>query len=183
LVDISLTVSPVRDGQGNIVGASKVARDMTGPKRARDQKDLLLFEMKHRIKNTLATIQAVANQTLRSVSAAERLAFAGRLHSLGSAYDLLTAEKWDRAPVIDVVRTALHPFHENHRARFLIEVPAISSSILKSLRWKERGSPRCGSTTRSPSSGPGRRTPQEQSTPAHLDRAHTHPASLQIGLA
>jgi PAS domain S-box-containing protein len=123
LIDISLTVSPVRDGLGNIVGASKVARDMTGPKRAREQKDLLLFEMKHRIKNTLATIQAVANQTLRSVSAEERSAFAGRLHSLGSAYDLLTAEKWDRAPLTDVIGTALHPFQENDRARFLIEGP------------------------------------------------------------
>jgi PAS domain S-box-containing protein len=124
LIDISLTVSPVRDAQGIIIGASKVARDITGRKRAQEQKDLLLFEMKHRIKNTLAQVQAIANQTLRSVSAEERSAFAGRLHSLGSAYDLLTAEKWDRAPLTDVIATALHPFQENHRARFLIEGPS-----------------------------------------------------------
>jgi PAS domain S-box-containing protein len=123
LIDISLTVSPVRDGQGAIIGASKVARDITGRKRAQEQKDIILLEMKHRIKNTLATIQAIANQTLRSVSAEERMAFAGRLQSLGSAYDLLTAEKWDRAPLVDVIGTVLQPFQEEHRERFLIEGP------------------------------------------------------------
>jgi PAS domain S-box-containing protein len=123
LIDISLTVSPVRDAQGSIIGASTVARDITGPKRAQEQKDLLLFEMKHRIKNTLTQVQAIANQTLRSVSADERSAFAGRLHSLGNAYDLLTSEKWERASLTDVVGTALRPFQETHRARFLIEGP------------------------------------------------------------
>ena len=123
LIDISLTVSPVRDAEGKIIGASKIARDITGRNRAQQQKDLLLFEMKHRIKNTLATVQAIANQTLRSASAEERSAFVGRLHSLGSAYDLLTAEKWDRAALADVVGTTLQPFQETHRARFLIEGP------------------------------------------------------------
>ena len=77
--------------------------------------------MKHRIKNTLATVQAVANQTLRTSSAEERSAFAGRLHSLGNAYDLLTTESWDRASLPDVVGAALHAFQEKHRERFLIE--------------------------------------------------------------
>jgi two-component sensor histidine kinase len=79
--------------------------------------------MKHRIKNTLTQVQAIANQTLRSASDEERSAFAGRLCSLGGAYDLLTAEKWDRAPLTDVIGTALHPFQENNRERFLIEGP------------------------------------------------------------
>ena len=123
LIDISLTVSPVKDADGKVIGASKVARDITERKRSQQQKDLLLFEMKHRIKNTLATVQAIANQTLRTSSAEERSAFVGRLHSLGNAYDLLTTESWDRAALPDVIGAALQPFQETHRERFLIEGP------------------------------------------------------------
>jgi two-component system CheB/CheR fusion protein len=123
-VEISLTVSPVKDAQGRVVGASKVARDITDHKRAQEQKNLLLFEMKHRIKNTLATVQAIANQTLHSASPEERSAFVARLCSLGNAYDVLTSERWDRASLPDVVGAALQAFRENHRERFLIEGPS-----------------------------------------------------------
>src|ERR1700676_1803165 len=56
-VDVSLTVSPVRDKFGTIVGASKVARDITERKHAEELQRLLLDELNHRVKNTLATIQ------------------------------------------------------------------------------------------------------------------------------
>src|SRR3984893_5155190 len=64
LVDISLTVSPLRDSSGNIVGASKVGRDITERKQAENLQRLLMDELNHRVKNTLATIQALANQSL-----------------------------------------------------------------------------------------------------------------------
>ena len=57
LIDISLTVSPLKDADGRIVGASKIARDITERKRAQEQQRLLVKEMKHRIKNSLATIR------------------------------------------------------------------------------------------------------------------------------
>jgi PAS domain S-box-containing protein len=120
-VDISLTVSPVRDTVGRIVGASKIARDITDRKRAQEQQELLVGEIKHRIKNTLATVQAIAMQTLRSASADERSAFIARLHALANAHDLLTLESWNRAPLRDVVGRVLQPFQEKHRERFLIE--------------------------------------------------------------
>jgi PAS domain S-box-containing protein len=78
-VDISLTVSPVRDAMGRIVGASKIARDITERKRAQEQQELLIGEIKHRIKNTLATVQAIAMQTLHSASAEERPRSSARL--------------------------------------------------------------------------------------------------------
>ena len=56
LIDISLTVSPLKDADGRIVGASKIARDITERKRAQEQQKLLVNEMKHRVKNSLATI-------------------------------------------------------------------------------------------------------------------------------
>jgi PAS domain S-box-containing protein len=91
LVDISLTVSPLKDGDGRIIGASKIARDITDCKRAQEQQKLLVNEMQHRIKNSLATVQAIANQTLDQ-HANERDAFIARLHALGRAHDLLTSE-------------------------------------------------------------------------------------------
>ena len=64
-VFISLTVSPMRNGAGEVVGASKVARDITERKRGEELQRLLVDELNHRVKNTLATIQAIARQSLR----------------------------------------------------------------------------------------------------------------------
>src|SRR4051812_40716518 len=63
LAEISLTVSPVRDGRGRIVGASKITRDITGRRAAEERQRLLLRELDHRVKNTLAVIQGMARQT------------------------------------------------------------------------------------------------------------------------
>jgi len=122
-MDISLSVSPVRDAAGVIVGASKIARDISERKRAQEQQTLVLNEMKHRIKNTLATVQAIAKQTLRSVPDEVRAAFIARLHALASAHDLLTLQRWNGASLGDVVAGALAPFREKHHERFRIEGP------------------------------------------------------------
>jgi PAS domain S-box-containing protein len=123
LVDISLSVSPIKDVSGKVIGASKIARDITERKRAEEQRSLLLFEMKHRMKNTLATVQALATQTMRSATAEERAGFIARLQSLANAHDLLVSEQWSRALLRDIVQSALDSFQEKHRERFLIEGP------------------------------------------------------------
>jgi len=96
LIDISLTVSPIRDADGRIIGASKISRDITERKRAHEQQNLLVNEMKHRIKNSLATIQAIATQTLNQ-HPKERDAFIARVHALDNAHDLLTSATWQTA--------------------------------------------------------------------------------------
>jgi two-component system CheB/CheR fusion protein len=123
LIDISLTVSPLKNADGRIVGASKIARDITERKRAQDQQELLVNEMQHRIKNSLATIQAIATQTLNQ-NAEERNAFIARLHALGSAHDLLTSETWERAPLRAIVTRALEPFQERLHERITLDGPA-----------------------------------------------------------
>ena len=120
LIDISLTVSPLRDADGRVVGASKIARDITERKRAQERQKLVVSEMKHRIKNSLATIQAIATQTLNQ-HAQERDAFIARLHALDRAHDLLTSESWERASLSAVVNRALEPFQEQHRRRIIID--------------------------------------------------------------
>jgi PAS domain S-box-containing protein len=122
-IDISLTVSPIKDSSGTIIGASKIARDITERKQAEQRQQLLVGEVKHRIKNLLATVQAIARQTLKGTSVEEREAFIARLMALANAQDLLTLERWNRAAVHEVVDRALRPFEAKHNARFLIKGP------------------------------------------------------------
>ena len=123
LIDISLTVSPLKDADGRIIGASKIARDITERKRAQQQQRLLVEEMQHRIKNTLATIQAIATQTLNQ-HAKERDAFIARLHALSRAHDLLTSKTWERASLRAIVTRVLEPFQEQLNERIIIDGPA-----------------------------------------------------------
>ena len=122
LIDISLTVSPVKNAAGEIVGASKIARNISERKRAEEALHLIVDESKHRIRNTLATVQAIATQTLHA-SDEERLAFVARLSALGRAHDLLSVENWSRANIGDVVNQALAPFRDKAYERFVVEGP------------------------------------------------------------
>jgi PAS domain S-box-containing protein len=121
LIDVSLTISPVRDRAGRIVGASKFARDITERRRADEQQKLLVREIKHRIKNTLATVQAIARQTLSSTARGELDAFAGRLQALAGAHDLLTTENWNRMPLSEVVARAISAFDDVASERFVVD--------------------------------------------------------------
>ncbi|MDX2275178.1 MAG: PAS domain S-box protein [Hyphomonadaceae bacterium] len=111
-IDVSLSVSPVRDSQGNIVGASKIARDISERKRADEQRTLLIHELNHRVKNTLATVQSLTMQTLRNTerSTEARALLDARLAALSRAHDLLTAHSWEGAGLRDIVHRALQPF-------------------------------------------------------------------------
>src|SRR4029078_9376859 len=102
------------------IGASKIARDITERKRVQEQQKVLLAEIMHRVKNTLATAQAIAGQTLLRAPADERTAFTARLHALSKAHDLLTSDKWDRASLREIVGAALEPFEKE---RFALEGP------------------------------------------------------------
>jgi PAS domain S-box-containing protein len=90
LIDVSLTVSPVRGTDGKIIGASKIARDIGNEKRSREQRDLILREMDHRIKNLFALASGVVSLSIRSASTpkelahivGERLAALARAHAL-----------------------------------------------------------------------------------------------------
>jgi PAS domain S-box-containing protein len=66
LIDISLTISPIRDADGRIIGASKIARDIAESKRQADHIQFLMREMSHRMNNLLTVVQAMAQQTARS---------------------------------------------------------------------------------------------------------------------
>jgi PAS domain S-box-containing protein len=104
-VDVSLTVSPLRDRSGKVVGASKVGRDITDRKRAEKLQRVLTDELAHRVKNTLATVQAIANQSLvRAKSPPDFVSsFTGRIQALAKAHTLLTRSKMQGADVMELV--------------------------------------------------------------------------------
>jgi PAS domain S-box-containing protein len=103
---VEIGISPIlgRDGPMSIAAVI----DISARKRADAQRDLLLAELNHRVKNTLAVVQAIANQTFRVVGAEEaRAAFQGRLAALGAAHTLLTHGNWENAPLQRLAADAL----------------------------------------------------------------------------
>ncbi|HEV2363203.1 MAG TPA: PAS domain S-box protein [Caulobacteraceae bacterium] len=107
LVDVSLCVSPIRNAAGIVIGASKIARDISERRRADERQLLLLREMNHRIKNLLALASGVVALSARSADTAEELASAvrQRLAALAAA-QTLTLPKVDGE--IDAQPTSLH---------------------------------------------------------------------------
>lgn len=110
-VAISVAISPIRNSAGEIVGASKVARDITERKRAEETQRLLVGELNHRVKNILATVQAIARQSLRSEPspAAFLASLNGRVQALALAHDILVAGDMQRADLADLVRAEVEP--------------------------------------------------------------------------
>jgi two-component system CheB/CheR fusion protein len=111
LIDISLTVSPIRDEKGRIVGASKIARDISERKRAEERQRILSAELSHRVKNTLAVVQVLAERSgSRARSVAECMeAFRGRLQALAAAHNTLIASDWTGASLASLIQSTLEP--------------------------------------------------------------------------
>jgi PAS domain S-box-containing protein len=127
LLDVSLTVSPIYGADGRIVGASKIARDITARKEAERVQEVLIGELNHRVKNILATVAAIARQTFAGAQDldAGRAAFDARLQSLARAHDLLTHGNWEAASLRSVVSEALSAYPTD---RLDINGPEISVS-------------------------------------------------------
>jgi two-component sensor histidine kinase len=105
--------------------ADSLVLEIEHRRRIERHQNLLLDELNHRVKNTLATVQAMALQTLKGADAAARDAFIARLFALSSQHDLLTLDNWEGASFEGVVRRALRPWREEDRSRFTVEGPAV----------------------------------------------------------
>jgi PAS domain S-box-containing protein len=111
-LDVSITVSPLTNADGSLVGASIITRDISERRRAEEHQKLLLAELSHRVKNTLAAVLSIANQTLSKVESLDEFArsFRGRIQTLAEAHSLLTAANWDVAALRILVERALQPY-------------------------------------------------------------------------
>jgi len=101
LVDISLSVSPIMDTTGKIIGASKIARDITDKRHAEEQKDLLLREMDHRVKNLFALANGMVALSSRKAASIDTLVsdLQGRFGALSRAHSLTMSRARDREQV------------------------------------------------------------------------------------
>ena len=104
-----------------------ILRDITERKRAEEHQSLLLRELAHRVKNTLAVVQAIAAQTRRFAASDQfQDKFNGRLAALGTAHDLLTSSEWEGATLGDVVHLCFAPYADLSTVpRWTIDGPAI----------------------------------------------------------
>jgi PAS domain S-box-containing protein len=102
LVELSLTISPIRNARGEVTGASKIARDITERRQAEEQQRLLLREMSHRVKNLLTVASGLVSLSARSQGTQEELVqtLQERLRALARAHELILP---------DVTNGAAHP--------------------------------------------------------------------------
>jgi len=109
LVDVSLTVSPIKAADGSVVGASKVARDITERRRASERQSLLLGEMNHRVKNLLVLAGSLIALSARSATTVKQLEsdVRERLGALARAHELTLPTSPERA-VETATATTLH---------------------------------------------------------------------------
>jgi len=145
LVEIGLSVSPIRNAAGQIVGASKVARDITERRRAHEQQQMLLREMDHRIKNLFSIANSIVALSARSADTAPELATAvqARLSALARAHALTipvfsesdgAAEQ--STTLYALIRAIAAPYEDNHSggegARIVVtglDVPIIGRAM------------------------------------------------------
>lgn len=104
--------TPVFNEAGEVVSIAGTTRDITEIKRAEEHLRLMVNELNHRVKNTLATVQSIALQTFRgpAAEAAARAAFEARLMALSEAHSVLTRANWESAHMNEIAAGALAPF-------------------------------------------------------------------------
>jgi PAS domain S-box-containing protein len=123
LVDISLTVSPVKNANGIIVGASKIARDITQQKRTQEQISVLAREAEHRSKNILSNVQAIINLSQSDTSESLKEVISGRIQAMANVHSLFVETRWIGAEVTAIAKQELAPYLDEHDTRVRIEGP------------------------------------------------------------
>ena len=108
-------------------GFLKIFRDRTQERAHEEAQKLLIDELNHRVKNTLATVQSIAAQSLKTseTTAQARESFEARLFALAKAHDVLTRESWEGASLRDIVEEALAAHRDARAARFAITGPDV----------------------------------------------------------
>lgn len=124
----SIAITSLIGGILLLVGLTFAVRMATTIARGEMLHNLLIEELNHRVKNTLALMQAIAVQTFRSASREERTKFEGRLGALAEAHNLLSQERWAGSELRDVIARALQPFLLSNPDRIRMAGPAVPLS-------------------------------------------------------
>lgn len=125
-VPVSVTISPIVGRDGVIVGASKIARDISQARKAEAIRDMLMREVAHRSKNMLAIVEAIVRQTVRTQSVdAFASTLSGRLQSMAASQDLLFDNNWSGVEISALARSQLGHANDPAAPQIDIEGPPL----------------------------------------------------------
>lgn len=124
--------TPLLDAEGNLIGAINMLVDISERKRAENAQRVLIDELNHRVKNTLATVQSLASQTAHHVGSLDEFlpTFMGRLLALARGHDLLTQRNWQDAPFEKLILDIIAPVAGD---RVKMEGPSINLNARTAL--------------------------------------------------
>ncbi|MGA7327830.1 MAG: PAS domain S-box protein [Rhodomicrobium sp.] len=125
LIVVSLTVSPVKNAEGKIVGSSKIARDISEKKRSQEQIATLAREAEHRSKNLLAQVLATVNLSTADTSEGLKQAIEGRIRALANVHSLFVKARWIGAELSTVAAQELAAYAEGTSTRVQIDGPQV----------------------------------------------------------
>jgi PAS domain S-box-containing protein len=124
LIEISVTVSPIKNIEGKIIGASKIARDITERKRGEEHVNLLMREVDHRSRNLLTLVQATVHLTQADTVSGLKAAIEGRIKALANAHGLLAQSRWTGADLHRLIAEELAPYCREGEGRARISGPS-----------------------------------------------------------
>ena len=122
-VDISITVSPIKNADGKIIGASKIARDVTDRKHSEAHIAVLAREAEHRTKNVLATVQAIVRLSQADTPDAFKQTIEGRIQALANVHNLFVQSRWSGAELHSLVTQEVSPYCRDGEMRVRIGGP------------------------------------------------------------
>jgi PAS domain S-box-containing protein len=126
LIDISLTVSPIKSSEGTIIGASKIARDITERKRREAQILILAREAEHRANNMLSIVLASVQLSHADTTAELKRAIQGRIQALANVNQLFVGSRWAGADLHTLVTQELIPFCPAGATQCCVEGPSVT---------------------------------------------------------
>jgi len=112
-IHVSYTSTPIRNQAGKLLAAAMIERDITRRKQAEEQQKMLLAELNHRVKNSLATVLSIASRTRKATDSLDEYyrAFEGRLRALASTHDLLAKNIWAGVDLRQILLAELEPYN------------------------------------------------------------------------
>ncbi len=124
-----VVVTAIRDSDGEIVNLLAISRDITAERELYQRQEFLMRELEHRVKNTLAVVQSIAQQTFKpDASPVEaKQSFIARLGMLNRANDILLRDNWESSSLEDLVNAALAPYGDK-ASRFTVNGPFVQVS-------------------------------------------------------
>jgi PAS domain S-box-containing protein len=109
------------------------AKEIGRRKKAEETKELLLHEIKHRVKNMLATMEVIASQSLRNLPGEDRRSFIARIRALAGAHDLLTSNDWSHVDLQEIIERCVEGFDDAQASRFDVTGPSIKLEPSKAM--------------------------------------------------